>query len=735
MKNISISIIIVYYKVEKELLKCINSIVSSKTNLIYEIIVVDNDEKKSIKMRLKNKFPKVIYVKSLGNIGYGSGNNLGAKIARGKYLFFLNPDAIIYNYALDKLFDGFSNSEVAIVGPQLLNKGKIMPQGTSTLGTIQGIVALSFINKFFPKNNVSRKYFLDGIDKTKPYEVDTVAGTAFLIRKDIFFRVNGFDENFFLYFEEFDLCKRIRDIGYKIIVIPEAKVEHVWGASTKKSRLNIKNIFKKSRFYYFKKHYGVFSAMIVTLFVSFGKMQLLMTVIFAIGAFLRFYKLEDTLPFIGDHGWFYLSARDMILNGEIPLVGITSSHIWLHQGAFWTYVLAGALWIFKFNPFSGGIVTSTIGIFTIFLVYKVGKEFFSEKVGLISSFLYATSHLVIVHARTPYHTSAIPFFTLLLIFAVYKWLKGNKIFFSFSILFLQVLYNFELATQVLWLSFLSILGYGILLKKPWALDLFNKKTVIASFLSFIVPMLPILIYDLTHGFSQTVKFMLWIPYRVLSQLGIFVPMAQEKESLNSLILLFRINYQQLVFQSGAFISLAILVISLGNICNYFYNVYKKKHAFSLPFNLLFIFIIIPLLGFIFVRTPSEAYLPILFPTLIILTGWAFNKMMERRMLVVPAIIFIIFVGIVNFFTFISSVDKDSSYLKRMEAARRIVKESEGKDYNLIGEGKGSQFQSFTLNYEYLTWWLGKAPSQKEKKLKFFISETEKGIKIEKKIIR
>src|ERR1700691_3000817 len=113
----------------------------------------------------------------------------------------------------------------------------------------------------------------------------------------------------------------------------------------------------------------------------------LIILIVFVSAGLLFYRLSDLMPFIGDQGWFYISARDMLLSGKIPLVGITSSHVWLHQGPYWTYMLAGALWLGNFVPVTGAYLTATIGLFTIWLVYKIGSDVFSQRIGLIASLI------------------------------------------------------------------------------------------------------------------------------------------------------------------------------------------------------------------------------------------------------------------------------------------------------------------------------------------------------------
>ncbi len=732
-KNIKVSVIIVNYKVDQELLDSISSIVGLKPKVSYEIIVVDNYGKSNFNHFLKKRFPFVMYVKSSSNLGYGGANNLGSKQAKGEFLFFLNPDTIVKKYALDILYKFIlKNNNAGMVAPLLYDpKGNVYPsQGSQDYSLLNAVIVQSFVNKIFPNNYISKKFFQKSWNKKDVKEFDVVPGTAFMIKKDVFEKAGKFDENFFLYFEEYDLAKRIKKSGYKNYIIPESKIIHIWEASTKKSNLNLKNVFKKSRFYYFKKHFGILPAYVVELFASFGKKQLFLGLALAIGAFLRFYKLDKSLPFIGDYGWFYLSARDMILNSEIPLVGITSSHTWLHQGPFWTYILGVLLWFFNFNPLSGGVFVAIVGVFTTFLVYKIAEKMFSSEVGLISAFLYSISPLIVAHSRTPYHTSPIPFFALLLFFSIYKWIKGKKLFFPISILLLQILYNFELATQVLWGVFLVILFFGVWKRKTWAINLFKTKIISFSIFAFIVPMIPVLIYDFSHGFSQTIKFLLWIPYRILKHLnllGNLTPNAQE-ESILSTLLFFMEFYQKLIFASSEFLSFFIFIISLMVV---FFYIYKKKYSLSLPIVLIILFMLIPIFGFLVNKTPSEAYLPILFPTGIIFTGWAIEKIIKIKQVKIFAILLLLTIVISNSVFVIININNDFSFFNRLRAAQEIIKKSEGKNYNLIGKGRGSEFESFTMNYEYLTWWLGHGPSEKNENLKIYISETNKGVMIEK----
>lgn len=259
------SIIIVHYHAKKFLFDCLASIFNQKGTLSFEVIVVDNDEKKTVEEELKKNFSWVKYIKSPGNIGFGAGNNLGAESSRGELLFFLNPDTIILPGVIDELVAFMkSRKEAGIVAPLLLD-GKKKPyplQGTAELSPLTAIVSLSFLNKYFPKNPISYRYWLRDWDKITTREVDTVPGTALLIRRRIFEKISGFDENFFLYFEEIDLCKRVKEAGWRIFINPASEVIHFWGRCTPKNQ-EIRKIFCQSRFYYFKTHWGIFLAVIL----------------------------------------------------------------------------------------------------------------------------------------------------------------------------------------------------------------------------------------------------------------------------------------------------------------------------------------------------------------------------------------------------------------------------------------------------------------------------------------
>jgi len=453
---------------------------------------------------------------------------------------------------------------------------------------------------------------------------------------------------------------------------------------------------------------------------------------------LRFYKLQDLMMFIGDQGWFYISARDLILKNDVPLVGITSSHTWLHQGALWTYMLAPVLWLFNFNPVGGAYLSSLLGVITVFLVYKVGKEIFSRNIGLIAAFLYATSPLVIVHARLAYHTSPIPLFTTMLFYAVYKWIKGNVFYFPFIIFLLAILYNLELATFTLVPIIVILLLTGFATKKEWVKGLVNKKIVLLSFIGFIVPMIPMIIYDFSHGFPQTLKFIVWVGYKIAVTLRLYPPLHPNApgETYATMLPFVSMLITRLVFIRSDVFTWILLLASFGTLFWFTLKAVRKRQYIT-SFTLLFIFFTILALGYVSAKTNSEGYLPVFFPIVMIVVAVFLEKIISFRLLYIPTFVILIFIGFSNIYTLISKnylMGKNGygpPLYDRISIAKEIIKKAENNKYNLKGKGEGSQYESFTMNYEYLTWWLGQAPSKEKQDLVFTIEEKEGKIYLNK----
>ena len=237
-----LSIIIVNYQSLFRLKNCLKSLMVflPKRN-DFEVIVINNDFKK-IKLADKFTFPLKI-IENRNNDGFGKSNNHGAKIARGKFLFFLNPDTQLVDTSLDKALAYLEkNPSVGILGPKIIDAQRKTPQPW-TSGKKTTLLNIIFRNTFNKSWN-----------KSFPVEVAWVSGTALLIDKKYFNQLSGFDEKFFMYFEDQDLCLRFKKkINKKIIFYPLTQILHYNGQSWDNKK-HKKNAYIQSRKYFFQKH-------------------------------------------------------------------------------------------------------------------------------------------------------------------------------------------------------------------------------------------------------------------------------------------------------------------------------------------------------------------------------------------------------------------------------------------------------------------------------------------------
>lgn len=244
-----ISVIIVNYNVKELLEQCIASVIKAAVNLKIEIIVVDNNSFDGSVPYIKSKFPAITDIKIIEspvNLGFAKANNLGAAEAKGEYLLILNPDTILQEDTLDKSLGFYrSNPDSGAVTCKL-----ILPNGKLDLACRRSFPTPSVavfrilgLSKLFPKSRIFGKYNLTYLDENETYEVDAIVGAFMLIKSSVFGKIKGFDEDYFMYGEDLDLCFRIKEAGYKVYYYSGTSIIHYKGESTKKSSISYVNNF------------------------------------------------------------------------------------------------------------------------------------------------------------------------------------------------------------------------------------------------------------------------------------------------------------------------------------------------------------------------------------------------------------------------------------------------------------------------------------------------------------
>jgi len=239
-----LSVIIVNYNVKELLENCINSILAASTKIKTEIIVVDNNSFDGSVEYLQNKFSHLQNFKIISNkinLGFSKANNQGVKIASGKYVLILNPDTLLKEDTLEKTIGFYekNNNAGAVTCKLILPNGKLDLACRRSFPTPSvAVFRILGLSKIFPKSKTFGKYNLTYLNENSTYEVDSVVGAFMLIKKEIYDKINGFDEEYFMYGEDLDLCYRLKKAGHKNYYFHETSIIHYKGESTKKSSIS-----------------------------------------------------------------------------------------------------------------------------------------------------------------------------------------------------------------------------------------------------------------------------------------------------------------------------------------------------------------------------------------------------------------------------------------------------------------------------------------------------------------
>lgn len=193
-----------------------------------EVIVVDNASADGTPTMVKENFPQITLIGNKKNLGFSKACNQGASLAKGEYLLFLNSDTRVKKKTFIKMVRFFEEKEAAAATCKLtLTSGKLDPACHRGFPTPWNAFCYFIgLEKLFPKFKIFSGYHQKWKNQDTLHEVDVISGAFFMIRKKIFQEVRGFDERFFMYAEDIDLCKRIKDNGYKIFYYPDTLVIH-----------------------------------------------------------------------------------------------------------------------------------------------------------------------------------------------------------------------------------------------------------------------------------------------------------------------------------------------------------------------------------------------------------------------------------------------------------------------------------------------------------------------------
>lgn len=275
-----LSICIVNWNTGDLLKKCLVSVYKYAPKCEFEMFVADNNSTDGTPVMVEKEFPQVILIKNKDNLGFAAANNQELERATGKYLLILNPDTEVSEGSIDALIAFLDkNKDAGMVAPRLVNSDGSLQRSCMGFPTL-GAMAMRqlFLEALLPFNTYTKKYLMSDFKHDKLAEVDQPMGACLFVRKDIIDKIGPFDNGYYMFFDEVDLCFRIKKAGWKIFFTPDASVMHHGGTAVKKwSPVKLSKIWTTSRNHYFKKHYG--KPAIFSLYVIDAMRLILMTLL------------------------------------------------------------------------------------------------------------------------------------------------------------------------------------------------------------------------------------------------------------------------------------------------------------------------------------------------------------------------------------------------------------------------------------------------------------------------
>lgn len=260
---VKLSVIVVNWNKKDLLRNCLASVYRYPPKEDFEVIVVDNASTDGSRDMVRSEFLSVRLVENEKNVGFSKANNQAIELADGEYVLLLNSDAEVLEGSIQALCAFLDHHEdVAIVGCKLVNAESVPEESCGRIPGFSAVIAtklrragimLRFLNRL--SSHVLPQDITD---------VDWVTGACLLARREHLLTVGGFDEGFFMYFEDIDLCYRVKKLG-RVVFFPGTEVLHKKGGSSTNAS---NSIYRQSQIYFFEKHFGVFKTVALRMLLS-----------------------------------------------------------------------------------------------------------------------------------------------------------------------------------------------------------------------------------------------------------------------------------------------------------------------------------------------------------------------------------------------------------------------------------------------------------------------------------
>ncbi|NOZ03507.1 MAG: glycosyltransferase [FCB group bacterium] len=269
----AVSVLIVNYNVKQYLIHAIDAIRQSEYPGKIEIIVVDNHSFDGSVNALREQYPECTVIANPENVGFGRAVNQGAEAACGTYLLILNPDTIIQEKTIGTFVEYLEkNQQVGMVGPKILNAdGSLQLACKRSFPTIGvALPKVLGLTKLFPHSRWAGKYNLTYLDPDEIHSVEAISGSCMFIRAELFRQIGGFDDRFFMFGEDLDLCYRVGEAGYEVHYLPTTQIIHYHGESVKSAPYDSINAFYDAMILFADKHFSRSQSLLTRVVIRLG---------------------------------------------------------------------------------------------------------------------------------------------------------------------------------------------------------------------------------------------------------------------------------------------------------------------------------------------------------------------------------------------------------------------------------------------------------------------------------
>ncbi len=265
----TLDIIIVNWNSGNLLSKCINSINNATDNSfgLNRVVIIDNSSKDGSLENFENINLPLTIIKNVQNLGFAKACNQGAKESQADYLLFLNPDTSLFKNSLKEpitFMQRIKNKYIGIIGIQLIDEMNNVSRTCSRYPNAFSLVYMSLgLDRLFPK--IFPGHFMTDWDHKESKTVDQVMGAFFCVRRNLFEKLIGFDERFFVYFEDLDFSLRSNEYGFKSYYLATAQIYHKGGGTSEKIKAERLFYILRSKLIFCKKHFSALSFLLIFL--------------------------------------------------------------------------------------------------------------------------------------------------------------------------------------------------------------------------------------------------------------------------------------------------------------------------------------------------------------------------------------------------------------------------------------------------------------------------------------